>query len=85
MKGELLSIATPDPRAAQDAVRNASGVTSTMLMGDAVHVVVDNAQSRMPELKAALSAAGVEFEGIAAIPPTIEDLFVTLDVSTVDG
>ncbi|MGB8364650.1 MAG: ATP-binding cassette domain-containing protein [Rhizomicrobium sp.] len=85
MKGELLSIATPDPRAAQDAVRDARGVTSTMLMGDAVHVVVDNAESRMPELRAALSAAGVAFESMAAIPPTIEDLFVTLDDSAVDG
>ncbi len=81
MKGELVSIATSDPRTAQEIVRNAHGVTSTMLMGDAVHVAVDDAGRRIPELKAALNRARVEFESIAVIPPTIEDLFVTLDNS----
>lgn len=79
MTEALLSITTTDPRSVQDSVHAAAGVMSTMLMGDAVHVVVDDAGRRIAELNTALQHAGIAFDDIAEIPPTIEDLFLTLD------
>lgn len=79
MRGALLSIATSDPRAAQIVAAKNLGVKSTLLMGDAVHVAVDEAEKRKSELEAALRAATVPFENISRISPTIEDLFVNLD------
>ena len=47
-----------------------------MLTGDGVHVVVDNAAKRIPEFDARLKNAGVGFDAIQQVAPTIEDLFV---------
>ncbi len=85
MKGTLLSIVTGTPRLVRDAIGAVGGVGSIMLMGDAVHVVVDDARRRTPELEEVLTRAHVSFESIAAIPPTIEDLFVTFDNSPLRG
>jgi ABC-2 type transport system ATP-binding protein len=84
MKGALLSIPTPDPRAVQMVAAKNPGVRSTLLMGDAVHVAVDEAGKRTTELQGALAAAHVSFDTISQISPTIEDMFVTLDESNAE-
>ena len=47
-----------------------------MLTGDGLHVVVDDAQRRIPEFKALLTNAHVSFDTIQQVAPSIEDLFV---------
>jgi ABC-2 type transport system ATP-binding protein len=47
-----------------------------LLVGDGVHLVVDDAARRIPELRAALQAAGLAFDRLEEVEPTIEDLFV---------
>jgi len=47
-------------------------------MGDSVNVVVDDAARRASELAAGLGAAGVSYDEIERIVPSIEDLFVSL-------
>lgn len=78
MPGALVAITAADPRAVRSALRGAAGVASAMLVGDGLHVAVDDAARRIPELKAALAAAGIGFDEMAAVSPAIEDLFVTL-------
>ena len=51
---------------------------SAILMGDSVHVVVDDAIRRASELAAALSKASLSFDEIEWVAPSIEDLFVSL-------
>jgi ABC-2 type transport system ATP-binding protein len=46
------------------------------MTGDGVHLVVDDAARRAPELRARLTAAGTPFENIEQVAPSIEDLFV---------
>ena len=47
-----------------------------LLVGDGVHAVVDDAGLRIPELREALTRAGVPFTEIAVGTPSIEDVFV---------
>ncbi len=47
-------------------------------MGDSVHVVVDSADRRSRERKAALERAALAADDIERIAPSIEDLFVSL-------
>ena len=65
-------------RAAQPAhaLEHAEGISSLVLTGDGVHVVVDDAARRIPEFKARLASAHVPFDAIQQVTPTIEDLFV---------
>ena len=72
----VLAITAPDPRALHNALKNAAGLSSMVLTGDGVHVVVDDASRRTREFEARLRAAGVPFDQLRAVTPSIEDLFV---------
>ena len=72
----VLSITSSDPRRLRAELENAAGISSLVLTGDGVHVVVDDISSRVPEFKARLNQASVPFDKIQQVTPTIEDLFV---------
>jgi ABC-2 type transport system ATP-binding protein len=72
----VLSVISPEARRLRAELRNAEGISSLVLTGDGIHVVVDDAGRRIPEFEARLKAAHVPFESIRRITPTIEDLFV---------
>ena len=78
MPGEILAVASPVARAARDVVAAREGVKGAILMGDSVHVVVDEAARRLGDLEGALAAASVPVDEIERIAPSIEDLFVSL-------
>jgi len=78
MPGALIVIASPDGREARTAIAEAEGVSSTILVGDGVHAVVDDAEARIPQLRAALQRAGVAVSDISVGEPSIEDVFVAL-------
>ena len=44
MPGEIIAIATPKAREARDLISGCEGVKGAILMGDSVHVVVDDAR-----------------------------------------
>ena len=76
LPGAAVAVLTPEPRRVRDALQNFEGIRSFVLVGDGAHVVVDDAEKRVPELKARLQQAQVAFESVERITPTIEDLFV---------
>ncbi|MCL2430794.1 MAG: ABC transporter ATP-binding protein [Alphaproteobacteria bacterium] len=78
MPGALLAISSTAGRAVRDAIAGLSGVSHALLVGDGVHAIVDDADARIPELRAALQRADVAFSGIAVATPSIEDVFVAL-------
>jgi ABC-2 type transport system ATP-binding protein len=72
----VLSIFAPDPRRVREEIEHAEGISSLLLTGDGLHVVVDDAVQRIPEFEARLRHANISFEAIQQVAPTIEDLFV---------
>lgn len=72
----VLSVISPDGRRLREVIEHAEGISSLMLTGDGLHVVVDDAGRRIPELETRLQHAGVPFQAIHQVTPTIEDLFV---------
>jgi ABC-2 type transport system ATP-binding protein len=72
----VLSITSADPRLVWTQLESAQGLSSLVLTGDGVHVVVDDASRRIPEFEALLNSARVPFDAIQQVSPTIEDLFV---------
>lgn len=83
LHGALLAIEGGDPRVVRDALAGAPGVLGILLMGDRVHVHVDDRGSRIAELQARLSARAVAHGVIEAVEPGIEDVFVALVGDTV--
>ncbi len=76
LPGAVVAVRSPEARRLRDVLTGADGVTGLVLVGDSVHLVVDEAQRRLPELEARLAASGLPFTKLAQITPTIEDLFV---------
>jgi ABC-2 type transport system ATP-binding protein len=77
----VLSIVTAEPRVARALIGRVEGISSVMLTGDGLHVVVDDAALRVEQLRQLFAAAGAQIESIQAVAPTIEDLFI----DAVDG
>ncbi len=73
---DVLSIFSSKARRVRDELEHVDGISSMVLTGDGVHVVVDNASRRIPEFEQLLKKTQVPFETIQQVTPTIEDLFV---------
>jgi ABC-2 type transport system ATP-binding protein len=74
----MLEVASPEPRKVREIALSLEGVQGVLLVGSGVHVHVDDAARRSPQLARALSGAGVQATHIEEVAPTIEDLFVAL-------
>ena len=72
----VLSITSSEPRRLRGQLEHTVGVSSLVLTGDGLHVVVDDAARRIPEFETQLKIALIPFDVIQQVSPTIEDLFV---------
>jgi ABC-2 type transport system ATP-binding protein len=72
----VLAVRSGEPRAVRDQLQGAPGISSLVMTGDGVHLVVDSAERRAPELRERLTASGTRFEKVEQVAPSIEDLFV---------
>jgi ABC-2 type transport system ATP-binding protein len=78
MPGALLAVVTHNARSAHAALEGVPGVLGRLLMGDRVNVRVDDAERRLPALRARLAERGIGDAEITRIEPGIEDVFVAL-------
>ncbi len=78
LAGAVVAVTAPDPRAVRDGLAGAEGVTTSVLVGDGVHLVVDDGPRRIPELRQRLAERGLAVDEISLVAPTVEDLFVSV-------
>ena len=76
MPGAVVAVVSPVASKLREELAHADGVSSGLLIGDSVHLFVDDAARRIPELTRALDASGLPYHEVVRITPTIEDLFV---------
>jgi ABC-2 type transport system ATP-binding protein len=75
--GGVLVIRALQPELIRDVLSGATMARNILLVGDRVHVFVDDANRRLPELRAYLDGKGVSYESLEKGTPSIEDLFVS--------
>ena len=78
MKGELLLVQAQPLGRAVDLLQSAPGVLDAAVFGNALHLVVPQAESAIPAVRAYLETNGVNVGNVEAIRPTLEDVFVSL-------
>ncbi|MBS1190796.1 MAG: transporter ATP-binding protein [Rhodocyclaceae bacterium] len=76
--GELLAVEAGNFGRALAIVRAAPGVREAAVFGRSLHVVVDSAAARGPEIEARLASQGIAGASARRIDPTMEDSFVRL-------
>ncbi|MDR3723906.1 MAG: ABC transporter ATP-binding protein [Terracidiphilus sp.] len=72
----VLSITAPEPRRLRTALESLPGLSSLVMTGDGVHIVVNDPVAGAQQCEVLLRAASVPFDAIQKVAPTIEDLFV---------
>lgn len=78
MRGSILEIRASEPRRAAAALREQLGVASVGLFGDRVHVVTANPEAAGLQAGQILAGAGLTFESLRAVEPSLEDVFVSV-------
>lgn len=78
MKGELLLVECEPLGPAVEALQSAPNVLDAAVFGNALHLVVRNADSAIPEVKQYLADHQIALQHIEKIRPTLEDVFVSL-------
>jgi ABC-2 type transport system ATP-binding protein len=72
----VISISTPDPRGVRTAIEKLPGVHNVVLVGDGVHLFVDDAARTIPGLRTNMDEAKVSYASVEAVTATMEDVFV---------
>jgi ABC-2 type transport system ATP-binding protein len=75
--GGVIVVRAPEPQLIHDVLSGAGIAREILLVGDRVHVFVDDATRRLPELRAYLDAKGASYDSVEQVAPSIEDLFVS--------
>ncbi len=78
MKGELLLAEVSPLGPAIKVLESAPGVLDAAVFGNALHLVVEDAQAQTPKLRRYLEERNLEVRRLDPIPPTLEDVFVSL-------
>jgi len=75
--GDVLVIRAPEPNVIRDTLSGAALHHGILLVGDRIHIFVEDAARQLPEIRAYLDAKGVSYDSIEGTRPSIEDLFVS--------
>jgi ABC-2 type transport system ATP-binding protein len=76
--GELIELRPDDWRAAHDLLVNLPGVLQVQTYGELLHLLVDSADERLPQIEAALQKNGLSYRGIRHAPARMEEAFISL-------
>ncbi len=76
ISGDVVFVVSPEPRRLRDSLRDSEGVSNVVLVGDGLHLIVDDAKRRVPELRARIESENLPFDRVEQVAPTVEDLFV---------
>jgi ABC-2 type transport system ATP-binding protein len=76
--GELLALSTPQLSRARELVATLPGVLEVQTYGDQLHVFVDAAQTRRPELETRLAEAEIPVVKLRSTRPRMEEAFISL-------
>jgi ABC-2 type transport system ATP-binding protein len=85
MRGELLLVECDPLGPAVEALHSAAAVADAAVFGNALHLVVQEAEGAMPEVREYLTDHGVAVTRIEKIRPSLEDVFVSLTREPRDG
>ncbi len=78
MKGEVVEVICGEIRRAFDLLRGRPDAGEVQIFGDRLNLVVDNAERDFPAVAARLREAGIEVSDWRKIPPSLENVFISV-------
>lgn len=74
--GQLLELVTEQPQATSNWLKQQLEPWRVSIFGDRLHVVLDDPESTIPQLRANLEAANFKISSLRPIPFSLEDAFI---------
>jgi ABC-2 type transport system ATP-binding protein len=78
VEGDVVILLPEDWKAAKELVQSYDGVLEVQTYGEAIHIIVDDAAKRVPQMRKNLRKAKVIHNGIRVAPPRMEEAFISL-------
>lgn len=78
LEGDLIIIRPDDWRKAHELVDGLTGVHEIQTYGEALHMIVDQARKRLPEIKKVFKRNGISFKDAREAPARMEEVFISL-------
>lgn len=78
IEGDLIELRPDDWQAAYALIEMLPGVLEVQTYGELLHVFVDSAHKRIPEVKAALEEGRIAYRGARRAAPRLEQAFISL-------
>ena len=85
MKGQLLLVECEPLGPALEALRETPGVLDAAVFGSSLHAVVADSQAAVPRVREFLEARRLHVGRLEQIPPSLEDVFVSLTATREAG
>jgi ABC-2 type transport system ATP-binding protein len=78
VSGQLIELRPEPLELAQSMLAGRPEVVEVQVYGDLLHVFVDDASRRIPQVRAALEAANIQVKGLRTVQPRMEEAFISL-------
>ncbi|MDD4889781.1 MAG: ABC transporter ATP-binding protein [Phycisphaerae bacterium] len=78
MTAKIVAIQTPTPRPAVKVLRSLFSRDAVGLFGDRVHIATEHPDPDADRAKSALLSAALPVQSVQVIPPSLEDVFVSM-------
>lgn len=78
MRGDVVEFVAEPKAGARRVIQQSPEILSETVIGDRFHVVVADAAAAIPVLTRRLSAEGVRVRDAGTVPPSLEDVFVSM-------
>ncbi|HSR21132.1 MAG TPA: ABC transporter ATP-binding protein [Anaerolineales bacterium] len=78
LDGEVIEVRCEDVPAALTALTDAPGVREMQTYGKSLHVLVDSAARRLPELEGLLRSGKLAHQGLRSAPARMEEAFISI-------
>jgi ABC-2 type transport system ATP-binding protein len=85
MRGTVIEIVCPDIRRGFALLKTVPGVREVQLFGDRLNAVVSDPGREIPLIESALAAAGIPVLQKRVLPPSLENVFISVTGSGPDG
>lgn len=85
MKGELLLVECEPLGPAVELLQTAPFVMDAAVFGNALHLVVQNAEAAIPQVNQYLADRNISVQQVEKIHPSLEDVFVSLTTEAKNG
>ncbi|HLW47100.1 MAG TPA: ATP-binding cassette domain-containing protein [bacterium] len=78
MRGDVVEVIAEPRETVRRVLAGSPDVLSHMVFGDRLHVVVRDAATAIPALRADLERAGAAVTQVESVPPSLEDVFISM-------